>query len=212
MLSHHRAVPIQLKGVSMSIQFDRRVSGMALRLIGGAAIAMACGGVAQAAPVDTANSTISATSKQMNVPVDGTFRRFTANINFDPAKPQTSTAHIDIDTASYDLGSQEFNDSVSGKDWFDVTTYPHATFVSTSIAAAGTGKYNVNGKLTIKDKSANVTVPVTFSQRGTAQVFDGTLPISRLQFDIGASGEWKDTSLVADPVQIKFHLVVPAAK
>jgi hypothetical protein len=33
------------------------------------------------------------------------------------------------------------------------------------------------------------------------------LPISRLKFDVG-TGEWKDTSTVADEVTIKFHIVV----
>jgi polyisoprenoid-binding protein YceI len=32
------------------------------------------------------------------------------------------------------------------------------------------------------------------------------LPIKRSQFDIG-TGEWKDTSVVADEVVIKFHIV-----
>ncbi len=36
--------------------------------------------------------------------------------------------------------------------------------------------------------------------------FDGVLPIKRSTFNIG-TGEWKDTSIVADEVQIKFHLV-----
>jgi len=32
------------------------------------------------------------------------------------------------------------------------------------------------------------------------------LPIKRLTFNIG-EGEWKDTSMVADEVTIKFHVV-----
>lgn len=51
-----------------------------------------------------------------------------------------------------------------------------------------------------------VTVPVTVTQSGAAQVFDGVLPIKRSTFNVG-TGEWKDTSVVADEVQIKFHIV-----
>ncbi|WP_436231376.1 YceI family protein, partial [Caballeronia sp. LjRoot29] len=58
----------------------------------------------------------------------------------------------------------------------------------------------------IKGKSQNVTVPVTVTSQGATQTFDGSLPIKRTQFDVG-SGEWKDTSVVADEVVIKFHLV-----
>jgi hypothetical protein len=37
------------------------------------------------------------------------------------------------------------------------------------------------------------------------------LPIKRTVFNIG-DGEWKDTSVVADDVQIKFRIVTPVKK
>ena len=158
------------------------------------------------AQVDTSKSTVTATSKQMNVPVDGTFKKFTAQLNFDPAKPAAGSAKLSIDTASYDLGDESYNAQVRGKEWFDAAQYPNATFVSSAIAPAGGNQFKVSGTLTIKGKSENVTVPVTVAQQGSTQSFDGALPIKRSQFDIG-TGEWKDTSVVADEVVIKFHIV-----
>ncbi|SOE93025.1 Polyisoprenoid-binding protein YceI [Burkholderia sp. D7] len=158
------------------------------------------------AQVDTSKSTVTATSKQMNVPVDGTFRKFTAQLIFDRARPAAGSAQLIIDTASYDLGDESYNQQVRGKDWFDTAQFPNATFVSSAIAPAGGDQFKVSGKLTIKGKSENVMVPVTVTQQGATQTFDGALPIKRSQFDIG-SGEWKDTSVVADEVTIKFHLV-----
>jgi polyisoprenoid-binding protein YceI len=79
--------------------------------------------------------------------------------------------------------------------------------VSSAIASAGgANQFKVTGKLTIKGKSQNVTVPVTVTQQGASPTFDGSLPIKRTQYDIG-TGEWKDTSVVADDVVIKFHIV-----
>src|SRR5882757_7236576 len=158
------------------------------------------------ATVDTANSTVIATSKQMNVPVEGKFKKFTAQLDFDPAKPAAGSANLTIDTGSYDLGDDSYNKQATDKDWFDTAHFPTATFTSTAIAPAGGTKFNVSGKLTIKGKSQNVTVPVTVTSQGATQTFDGSLPIKRTQFDVG-SGEWKDTSVVADEVVIKFHLV-----
>jgi polyisoprenoid-binding protein YceI len=163
------------------------------------------------AQVDVAKSSIVATSKQMNVPVDGKFTKFTAQVSFDPAKPTAGSAKFTIDVSSYDLGDKEYNDQVAGKDWFDAKTYPTATFIANAIAPAGGNKYNVTGMLTIKGKSQTVTVPVTVTQQGVDQVFDGALPIKRSSFDVG-TGEWKDTSLVADDVIIKFHIVAAAKK
>jgi polyisoprenoid-binding protein YceI len=158
------------------------------------------------AQVDTSKSTVTATSKQMNVPVDGTFKKFAAQLSFDPAKPAAGSAKLSIDTASYDLGDESYNAQVRGKEWFDAAQYPNATFVSSAIAPAGGNQFKVSGTLTIKGKSENVTVPVTVAQQGSTQSFDGALPIKRSQFDIG-TGEWKDTSVVADEVLIKFHIV-----
>jgi polyisoprenoid-binding protein YceI len=39
------------------------------------------------AQVDVSKSTITATSRQMNVPVEGKFNKFSADVKFDPAKP-----------------------------------------------------------------------------------------------------------------------------
>ncbi|MFM0075674.1 YceI family protein [Paraburkholderia sediminicola] len=158
------------------------------------------------AQVDTSKSTVTATSKQMNVPVDGTFRKFTTQLVFDPARPTAGSARLTIDTASYDLGDQSYNQQVRGKDWFDTAQFPNATFVSSTIAPAGGNQFKVSGKLTIKGKSESVTMPVTVTQQSATQTFDGSLPIRRSQFDIGA-GEWKDTSVVADEVLIRFHIV-----
>jgi polyisoprenoid-binding protein YceI len=158
------------------------------------------------AQVDLSKSKVTATSKQMNVATEGTFKKFTAQLDFDPAKPSAGSAKLSIDTSSYDLGDESYNQQVRGKDWFDTAQFPNATFVSSSIAPAGGNQLKVSGTLTIKGKAENVTVPVTVTEQGTTQTFEGTLPIKRSQFDIG-TGEWKDTSVVADEVLIKFHVV-----
>jgi polyisoprenoid-binding protein YceI len=158
------------------------------------------------AQIDVAHSTITATSKQMNVPVEGKFTKFSAQLAFDPAQPAAGSAKVDVDMTSYDLGDETYNDEVRGKDWFDTKRFPGATFVSSAIASAGADKFNVTGKLTIKGKSQTVVVPVTVTTQGAAHVFDGALTIRRSQYDIGL-GEWKDTSVVADDVVIKFHFV-----
>ena len=43
-------------------------------------------------------------------------------------------------------------------------------------------------------------------KEGAAQLFEGSRPIKRLVFSIG-DGTWKDTSVVADEVIIKFRIV-----
>lgn len=174
-----------------------------------ATLAVAGGAASLAwAQVDTAKSTVTATAKQIGVPMDGKFKKFDATINFDPAKPATSSAKIEIDVSSFEIGDAETTKEVKGRDWFDAAKYPKAVFQSTSIKTGAPGKVDVAGKLTIKGKTVDVVVPATYRTEGAAQVFDGALPIKRTAFNIG-DGEWKDTSVVADEVQIKFHIVTP---
>jgi polyisoprenoid-binding protein YceI len=175
-----------------------------------AALAAGVGFSAHAnAAAESAASTVTAVFKQMNVPVEGRFNKFSADVHFDPANVGAASAKIDVDVASFDIGAPEYNKEVAGDEWFDAAHFPHATFVSTQIKAGANGAYSVAGKLTIKGKTTDVVVPVQFHKDGANEVFDGALPIKRLAYGIG-TGEWKDTSVVADDVQIKFHIVAAA--
>jgi polyisoprenoid-binding protein YceI len=196
-----------MKALSGWIRFFRwRAAARAAVFWAAGAAALLAGGSASA-QLDAAKSTVVAVSRQMNVPVQGSFTKFSAQIDFDPAKPAGGSAQITVDTNSYDLGDATYNDSVRGPEWFDAKAFPQATFVSTSIVPTAPNQYRVNGNLTIKGHTQNVAVPVVLTQQAATQAFDGTLPIHRLAFDIG-TGEWKDTSIVADEVLIKFHIVV----
>ena len=158
------------------------------------------------AQLDAANSSVVAISKQMGVPVEGKFKRFSAQIGFDPAKPAEAKASVEIDIASFDLGAEDFNRETVKPEWFNAAKFPKATFVTSAIKPAGPGKYEATGKLTIKGITRDIVAPVSFRTEGGRQVFEGVLPIKRLQFNIG-EGEWKDTSTVADEVQIRFRIV-----
>jgi polyisoprenoid-binding protein YceI len=144
--------------------------------------------------------------KQMNVPVESKFKKANIVIDYNAAAPDSSKASVEIETASLDLGDAEMNKEVAKKDWFNSAQFPKATFVSSAIKAAGPGKLNVTGKLTIKGKVQDVNFPITVKADGGKQVFEGALPIKRLAFNVG-EGEWKDTGMVADEVTIKFHVV-----
>lgn len=172
-----------------------------------AAVLAATALVAAAVPLktDVAHSSVSAVFKQMDVPVESPFKRFSAQIDYDAAHPDKATARVDIDTASMDIGSPEYNKEIAKKEWFNSAQFPKATFVSTAIKPAGAGKLSVSGKLTIKGRTQDVSFPLSVKAQGAQQVFEGQLPIKRLAFNIG-EGEWKDTSMVADEVVIKFRV------
>lgn len=154
-----------------------------------------------------AQSSIQFTAKQMGVPLEGHFKKFGAQIAFDPAKLATSRIAFTVDTGSATLGSRETDAELPKPTWFNVPQFPQATFQSSSIKALGGGKFDVAGKLTIKGQSRDVTVPVTLTQSGATTTATGTLALKRLAYKIGEN-EWADTSMVADDVQVKFKLAL----
>ncbi len=152
---------------------------------------------------------ISFGATQMNVPLEGQFKKFSARIQYDPTNPTMSTASIDVDMASVDLGQEDFNSELRTRDWFDTRTYPKATFISSAIKPLAPNKLEVRGKLTVKGITTDITVPVTVTTEGPKRYFEGKLPLKRTLLNVG-EGEWKDTSMVADEVEIRFRLATTA--
>lgn len=160
--------------------------------------------------VQADKSSLTFVSKQMGVPVEGKFHKFTTTITFDPARANMASARIELDLASIDAGSREANDEVVGKQWFNVKAFPGARFVSTGVKSLGGNRYEAAGKLTIKGRTQDVTAPFTFRQEGAVGVFDGGFVLKRLDFAIG-EGIWADVGTVANEIQIKFHVVAGSA-
>jgi len=112
-----------------------------------------------------------------------------------------------IDTGSARFGSAELDAEVPKATWLNVPSFPQASFQSSAVKAAGPGRFEVVGKLTIKGVARDVTVPVQLTQAGATSTASGAFAIKRLAFKVG-EGEWTDTSMLADDVQIRFKLVL----
>lgn len=173
----------------------------------GAAFAAFAAPPAYAQQLVSAGSEIAFTSKQMGVPVDGKFRKFDAKVTFDPKKPEAANIGFTVDLASVSLGVAETEAEIVKPEWFDTKKFPQATFQSTAVKATGAGKYEVAGRLTIKGTAQNVVVPVALAQSGGTTTASGSFVLKRLAFRIG-DGDWKDTSMVADDVQVRFKLAL----
>lgn len=142
---------------------------------------------------------------QMGVKVPGSFRRFSAQMAFDPAKPAVARARLDVDLASIDTGSPEADDESAGKLWFDRAAFPVARFDSTEVRALGGNRYEMRGFLTIKGKRRETSVPVAYTPGRGAARFDGSFIIRRLDFGIG-EGMWADVGTVANDVKVSFSI------
>lgn len=158
--------------------------------------------------VDYAKSELTFISKQMNVPVNGTFKHFQIALQFDPQHPETSRAQIEIDMHSVATGIDDADEEVKTKTWLDVATYPTASFVSTSVKRVNAERYSASGTLTIKGTAKTAILPFAIKplSGGTLQL-TGEYTMKRLDFDIGG-GVWGDTDVVADEVKLHYKLLL----
>ena len=154
-----------------------------------------------------AQSSIAFTVRQMGVPVEGHFKKFSAQVAFDPAKVEASSIALTIDTGSATMGSRETDAELPKAEWFNVPKFPQATFRSSSVKAVDSTHLQVAGKLSIKGVSRDVVVPVTLAQSGATTTATGAVALPRLGYQIGTD-EWADTSMVADEVQVRFKLAL----
>ena len=110
------------------------------------------------------------------------FERYGGTIQYDPQRPEASQVSLSIESGSAackdawlsakDLGKvQEF----ALQDMLDVERHPKISFASTAIKQVGSGRFEVQGTLTIRGiaKPAVASVSLT-SAAGGALSFEGT--------------------------------------
>jgi polyisoprenoid-binding protein YceI len=154
-----------------------------------------------------AESEIGFTSKQLGVPVSGKFKKFDADVSFDPKKPDAAKVNFTVDLLSADIGNAETETELKKPGWFNSAKTPAASFQSTAVKALGGGKFEFTGKLAIKGNTQNVVVPITVTQAQGKTKANGTFNLKRLDFKIG-DGEWNDVSLVANEVIVNVKLTL----
>lgn len=162
------------------------------------------------------SSSITFTAYQKGQPVEGRFEDFTAEVELDPAQPDTGRVSVEIDTDSITTGHKDRDGALRSSSFFETGTWPTATFETDRIIASGDGTYEASGKLTIRDVTEEVTLPFTLEvgpdpedpsrQRATAS---GDLTISRLAYGVG-QGDFASTSTVGDEVDI--HIEIDAVR
>lgn len=174
-----------------------------------AAAALAALPAAAQQKIDAAKSSIRFVTRQMNVPVEGAFKRFDGTVTFDPARPEATKAEFEVDLGSIDLGNAEGDTEAKRKAWLNIDAFPKARFVAAAVKSLGGGKFEAAGPLTIKGVSQGIVAPFTLAEAAGVRTVEGQFSLKRLQFKIG-EGPWSDTDTVADEVLVRFRFSLPA--
>ena len=176
--------------------------------------ALALAAAVQAAPyqaVQLDKSKISFSFKQMGVGMDGHFAKFSPQLSFDPAKPEQTKASIEIDLASIDAGSEEADQEVVGKSWFNTSAFPKAVFVAKQVKQTAPNVYEVLGTLTIKGRGRDVKFAMKHAPQGKLGILTGSFTLQRADYAIG-EGMWSKFDVVANDILVSFQITALTGK
>jgi polyisoprenoid-binding protein YceI len=151
-------------------------------------------------------SSLSFTYRQMGVPMEGRFKKFSTQLSFDPQKPQLAKVQLDIDMTQIDAGSAEADQEAKGKSWFNASAFPKATFTVQQVKVTGANQFDVVGQLTLKGQTREVRFPLKHAPQGPQGLLSGEFTIKRGDFAIG-EGMWSKFDTIANDVQIRFQLI-----
>jgi polyisoprenoid-binding protein YceI len=139
----------------------------------------------------------------------GRFGKYTADVRFSNDNLPASKIDVTIDIASLDTGDKERDDTLKGADLFDVKKFPTAHFVSSKIVSSGAARYEAQGKLTIRNVTRDIKLPITWQTKDeggkTFGYLTGRTTLRRLDYGVG-QGDWKSTEWVNDEVGVTFSL------
>jgi len=141
--------------------------------------------------------------------VRGRFTDYKGTFLFDPDNLKDSKISFEIKVKSLDTGISKRDKHVLSEDFLDASKYPLVTFTSSSITKAAGNIYNVNGKLTIKDVSSDLTLPLTYEGMKDNPLlpgmevagFNGHLTLDRLAYKVG-DGKYYKMGVVGKDVDI----------
>ena len=80
--------------------------------------------------------------------IQGNFRKWTAQIRFDPDDLANARIAVDVDLASSNSGDSSRDESIQGPQFFNTAAHPHAKFTSSKVSKAGAG-YTADGTLSL---------------------------------------------------------------
>lgn len=151
------------------------------------------------------NSKIQFVGSKVTGSHNGSFEKFSGVINYQ-GQPETSRVNITIDMNSVTTDDPKLTAHLKTPDFFDVATYPQATFESTQITAGSDkgGTHTVTGNLTLHGVTKSITFPATIAVNPGAITVNSSFAINRKDFGINYAGA--SDNLIRDEVVLTLQV------
>jgi polyisoprenoid-binding protein YceI len=123
--------------------------------------------------------------------VRGTFSNVKGTVIFDDKDVSQSSVTVTIDVSTVDTREPNRDKDLKSDHFFDVAHYPTMTFKSTKVEAAGPGKLEITGDLTIRGTTKSVvldvegpTAPVKDPWGNQRAAINATTKVNRQDFGV----------------------------
>ena len=141
-----------------------------------------------------------------SVAIEGTFDRWEATLTFASRDVTTGVLDTRIQADSVDTGSSIKNNTLKGKDFFDVKQNPLITFKSTKIVQTGPDTFEVDGDFTIRGVTKGERLMLTVFGKGTGSgAIKGTMAFDRKDYGMNSGIPF---IRIADRVEVTVNLKV----
>jgi polyisoprenoid-binding protein YceI len=139
--------------------------------------------------------------------VNGSFKKFSGKINFDPNLLEKNSVEIEVDTSSIEISFLEAVETAKSVGWLATETYPKAVFKSENfIAMPGKNNFSAKGVLQLKGKT--VPIILNFNLKAINERYAyaiGNTVLKRSDFNIGDKNINKSNG-VLDEVLVNFEI------
>ena len=113
--------------------------------------------------VDPMHSSVNFNIKHMGISfVQGRFDKFDGKVSTPGTTLDNAQFNFSVQTESINTGVEPRDKHLKSADFFDAEKFPAMKFESFSLVKGKNNNYTLKGKLTVKDVTKEVSIPVTF--------------------------------------------------
>ncbi len=143
--------------------------------------------LSQSKKIDYTKSTVSFTIKNAGLKVEGHFDQYAVQFNFDPQNLSATRIEAEFETTSINTGINGRDNHLRKEEFFYATKFPKIFFKITSLKKQSSDDYLLYGKLTIKDVTREVTMPMSIRKENGFEVYESKLVINRQDYHVGGN-------------------------
>ena len=164
---------------------------------------------------DKAHSNIYFDVRHTYATVRGQFTNFSGTLKFDPDNLEMGQTTFEVNTKSVNTGIPNRDNHLRSEEFFAVKKFPAMRFESTAVKQKQGNQYTLEGNLTIKGKTSQITLPFTYLgtrenplKKGQKVAgFEARLSINRLDYQVG-TGKYFKMGVIGKKVDILIALEV----